>query len=289
MQKLIDSYAEQKKSTTEVLASLISEHLVPILKSWWWLSTDKEEVKKLLEKCAWPDNVDPLRKVRVNDEIFKKMGQPGREVDQDLRGINNSFTSGCRPLVLAWNDLIRAENVIKDANEADSATGHALLGLQDSTPLDLTALRELLDLSLQVFGVTSHQMVTTRRANIKKFINADFHELCDKRHVMDYRMYGDDLKQQIEDLNKFHKLSNQLVVKPPTSKKKSPASQNFWQNKSHFLQGRGRSSTQPHPDHHYGRSSGSTSCPAWGPTRSCGQSSRSGTRNSRGHGQGHHS
>ena len=31
MQKLIDSYAEQKKSTTEVLAPPILEHLVPVL------------------------------------------------------------------------------------------------------------------------------------------------------------------------------------------------------------------------------------------------------------------
>ena len=232
MQKLIDGFKKQKK-TDDPTSSPISEHLVPVLKAWWWSPFERDEIKATLERCCRPENVDPLRKVFINEEVFKKIGAEGRKADETLRYINNSFTKGCQPLVSAWDEIICADMMIKDYHEDDD--GRSLLGLPDGSVLDLTAARELLDLSLQVFGMTNIQLVTSRRL---AFLNKDYHELCDKKHILDYQMFGPNLKGQIEELNKFHKLGNQVTAKSSSlsqNKKKSPAAQAYWENRTRFL------------------------------------------------------
>ena len=179
----------------------------------------------------------PLHKVWINEEVYKKMGNDGREADQTLHYINNSFTRGCQPLASCWGELVHAEMVIKDYNEADDK-GNVVLGLPDATALNLTSLRMLLDLALQVFGMTNYQLVTSCRAALKKYLNKDYHKLCEKSHPIDYCMFGPDFKAQVEELNKFNKLANQVVTlaRSLSSKKKSPASQQYWRNRGHFLQ-----------------------------------------------------
>ena len=112
-----------------------------------------------------------------------------------------------------------------------------MLGLPNGLAIDLTAVHELLDLALQVFGMINIQLVTSRRLALKDFLNKDYHELCDKKHILDYQMFGPNLKGQIEELNKFHKLGNQVIVKSSSlqQKKKSPVAQAYWENSTHFL------------------------------------------------------
>ena len=83
--------------------------------------------------------------------------------------------------------------------------------------------------------MTNFQNVTTRLAGLRKYLNQDYQELCDIRHSMDYRMFGSNLKTQIEELNKFNKLGNRVAAKPTSQqKKKSPAAQQYWLNRSRF-------------------------------------------------------
>ena len=242
LKKLIDDYSSCKKSAEDLVTHPILENLVPVLESWWWEPFSKEDAKEIYAQCECPANVGPLHKVWINEEVYKKMGADGREADQTLCYINNSFTRGCQPLASCWGKLVRAEMVINDYNEADDK-GNAVLGLPDATALNLTSLRTLLDLALQVLGMTNDQIVTSRRAVLKKYLNKDYHELCDKSHPIDYRMFGPNFKAQVEELNKFNKLASQVVTsaKSSAAKKKSPASQQYWHNHGRFLQ-RGRGS-----------------------------------------------
>ena len=228
LKKLIDNYSSCKKSAEDPVTRPILENLVPVLESWWWEPFSKEDAKEIYAQCERPANVGPLRKVWINEEVYKKMGADGREVDQTLCYINNSFTRGCQPLASCWGKLVRAEMVIKDYNEANDK-GNAVLGLPDATALNLTSLRTLLDLALQVLGMTNYQIVTSRWAVLKKYLNKDYHELCDKGHPIDYRMFGPNFKAQVEELNKFNKLASQVVTsaKSSAAKKKSPASQQY--------------------------------------------------------------
>ena len=72
----------------------IAEQLNPILQHWWWTVPSKEDVKKTLDRCLHPDNCQAIKKVWVNKEVFKKVGQQGRD---NCRGITRIHRSPSRP------------------------------------------------------------------------------------------------------------------------------------------------------------------------------------------------
>ena len=116
LKTLFNQYEKQTSSEDDPSDSPILEGLNPVLKHWWWKMPPKDEIKKLLDQCACPENCDAMKKVYINDEIFKKIGQKGRDDDQTLRLINHSLTRGAQPLVSAWNEIVKAETVVKDSH-----------------------------------------------------------------------------------------------------------------------------------------------------------------------------
>ena len=239
--ELVNNYTTENSSKKEALAPPILEHLNPVLEFWWWNLPSREEIKQLLEDCCRPENCDAVCKVWVDDEIFQRCGPSGRSNDQDLRYINHSLTRGAQPLVSLWNELIREESSVQDNKSVtDPAEGptDATLSLPDGFSLNLTQLRSLLDLSLQVLGLTNAQIITKRKEIMKSSLNQQYQDLCNKNCKFTYKMFGDNLKQQMDDINKLNKLGREVT----TTKHRSPAAQAWWkrnnQSKQHFLQDR---------------------------------------------------
>ena len=104
----------------------------------------------------------------------------------------------------------------------------AIIPLPDGTHLNLTQLRSLLDLSLQVLGCTNAQLVTLHKEAMKSSLNAQYQELCNRNHKFTYKMFGKNLKQQMDDINHLNKLGSEVAK----SKHKSPAAQNWWRNRT---------------------------------------------------------
>ena len=78
----------------------------------------------------------------------------GRETDKELRYINHSLTKGSQPIVSVWDNIIRAKNTFKYNGEAN-AKGQVIVALPDGSGLNLSKMRELLELSLQIFRITN--------------------------------------------------------------------------------------------------------------------------------------
>ena len=235
---LLKEYKEDK-SEEDPLCKAIPTELAEVLKAWWWTPPEKEDVKKILKMPKRPENVDAIKKVWINTEIFKRISQKGREVDNPYRYINNSIAKGAQPLTSIWSEVIRAESCLKDFNECDDK-GDAILILpdRDAQPLNISALRKALDLSLHILGMTNAQLVSTRKANIKNYLHKDYQDLCDKKRSFTDKMFGENVKQQIEDISKFNRISTQLNP----DKKKQWSKQSF---QDRFLyRGRGSSSTR---------------------------------------------
>ena len=241
LKNLVDHYEKQTSSDDDPSDPPILEGLNAILKHWWWKMPAKDEIKKLLEQCARPENCEAVKKVYINDEIFKKIGQKGRDDDQNLRIINHSLTRGAQPLVSAWNEIIKAESVVKDSHAAQGVTSDedAFLSLPDGEVLNLTKVRQQLALSLQVLGLTNTQMVVQRRSAMKSSLNKQYQELCDPRRPFTHLMFGENLRSQMDEITRMSKLGSDIV----TPKHKSPASQRYWRNRGGrgrgFLPGRG--------------------------------------------------
>ena len=106
MQALVNKYISTKGSHKELLTEPISGHLLPILQQWWWEPSDWDKIKEVLTQCQHPSNADPVRQVFINEELFKCIGQAGRETDKDLCYINHAVTKGSQPLVTIWDNLI---------------------------------------------------------------------------------------------------------------------------------------------------------------------------------------
>ena len=229
MEEMINKYQSQKEDP-DPTSDPISEHLVPILKAWWWETPDKDKAKEILASCLRPANADTQKPVLVNEEIFKKIGQPGRDADQPLRYLHNAIVKSASPIVTVWDQLLKAESTIQDLKQATD--GQAILTLPDGSNLNLSSLRHNLDLSLQCLGLANSQMITQRRLTMKKHLNPEYHEICSKRNPFTYKLFGDDLRTKIEDINKLNRLASQLTATKPktTGKHKSPAASNWWRN-----------------------------------------------------------
>ena len=235
---LLKTYKDDKSEDDPVCEEIPGE-LADVLKSWWWVPPEKEDVKKILKLPKRPANVDAVKKVWINTEIFKRISQKGREADNPYRYINNSIAKGAQPLTSIWAEVIRAESVLKDFRECDD-DGDAILILPDrqAEPLNISAVCKALDLSLQILGMANAQLVSTRKANIKNHLHKDYQDLCDKKRSFTDRMFGENVKQQIEDISKYNRISSQLNPE----KKKQWSKQSF---QDRFLyRGRGSSSTR---------------------------------------------
>ena len=250
MKQLVDKWNKQKKNT-DPTTSAISEFLLPILETWWWQPFDKEDIKETLGLCLRPENAEVLKKVHINEEVFKRIGPKGRQADEGLRYINHALTRAAQPLALAWDQVISAENCFKDHDEAD-ASGNVTIALPDGSGLNLSDVRNCLDLALKVLGMTNVQLVLKRRAALKEYLNKDYQALCDHSHPFNWQMFGSNLRGQIDELNKFNKLASQVTASSSASKKPSPAAQ-AWRNR--FLGGQNQGQ-QKRRNHQWNSSQG---------------------------------
>ena len=188
---------------------------------------------------------------------LKKIEQKGRDDDQQWRFIHTSVSKAAQPLVSAWNDIISAEAKLKDGMTSEGAPPSdepATVSLPDGSLLDISRIRELLDLSLQTLGIANAQFVAARKSTMKPSLNRQYQELCDPKRAFTCKLFGENLRQQMEDINRMSKLASDV-----TSKHKSPAAKKWYgnqqqyqsrQNRSRFLdlkKGRARQSgSQPY-------------------------------------------
>ena len=176
----------------------------------------------------------------MNEEVFKKMDQSGRDDDKPWRLINHTITRSAQPLVSAWAEIIRVESVVKDDKSSpDSSDPEVILTLPDGSSLNVSQIRIWMDLTLQTLGIANAQIITQCKHVMKPALSTQNQELCDKGREFTYKIFGDDLKGQMDDINKLSKLGTQ-ITKP---KHKSPAASTWWKTRnasapssqSHFL------------------------------------------------------
>ena len=245
---LIQGYSEEK-SEDDPTTDPLPQELAQVLKSWWWTTPEKEDVKKMLKIPRRPANVDALKKTWINTEVFKRISQKGREADNPYRYISNSITKGAQPLATAWSKLIEAEAILKDSKEIDD-NGDAFLALPGAQKsLNVSQLRKALDISLQIFGMANAQLVSTRKINMKPHLHKDYQDLCDKKRSFTDKMFGENVKQQIEDISKYNRISTQLNP----DKKQSWGKQSQRQRFLYKTRGQGYSKTSRNPRYYKGK------------------------------------
>ena len=153
--------------------------------------------------------MEAVKRVWINSEVFKRIAQKGREQDNQYRYINNSITKGAQPLVSAWSTIVQTEALLKDKGE-QTEEGHAFLALPDESMLNITQLRQFLDLSLRILGMANAQLVTSRKASFRQHLHKDYQDLCDKKRPFTDLMFGTDIKGQIDDITKLNRITSKI-------------------------------------------------------------------------------
>ncbi len=110
-----------------------------------------------------------------------------------------------------------------DADDED-----ALLGLPSDLVINIAEMRRALTMILRILGLAAVQIGHGWRSDLKKFLDSEFHPLCDKSHPVKQHLFPDDLQKEIDDISKLNKLAKKVSKKKKFSSK--PNAQN-----NHFL------------------------------------------------------
>ena len=140
--------------------------------------------------------------MQINEELYHSISLDGKFLDRPFCYIQNALGKGAQPLVSVWYKIIQCQSILKKQNPDKSA----VLTIGPIMEVDFAKLRELLDLSLRLFGMASSQLVIQKRLDLGSFVAPGFQKLC-KDHVPFTRwMFGENMKNQIEDTSKINRM-----------------------------------------------------------------------------------
>ena len=210
-EKVMESYYEQNAPDVDrdPTCAPIAAHLIPPLEKWFWSPYPADDIKKSIEKCRRPTNANAVRQNWINEEMYHKIGSKGKKYDQKLRYINNSLLRSAQPATIVWDKLAAMEAALKAHGDVN-ADNKAVLSVNDKV-FNISELREQMDLSLKLAGVTNVQLFQHRRYHLKSFLNSQYQDLCNYSQPMDWRMFGGDVKGSIRNITELNKVSKKIV------------------------------------------------------------------------------
>ena len=198
----------------------IHESLVPVVTAMFYKPLSAQQTKELLKESERPENVDCLRTVLINEEVFLRLDKNIKEKDQKLRYIHNVVTASARPMTSLWDTIVQAEAQIRtNQNIPDEA--QAVLDIGSGHRIDFTQMKNQADASLRLTGAAHSQTLIKRRNDFRPSVKPEFRSLCNQSQPYTYLMFGESLKDNVSDIANLNKIANQ------TSNKKSKKHQRF--------------------------------------------------------------
>ena len=170
-QKEMERYYEQNAPDVDrdPTCAPIAAHLIPPLEKWFWSPYPADDIKRSIEHCKRPENALAVRQNWINEEMYLKIGSKGKTYDQKLRYINNSLSRSAQPATVVWDKLAAMEAACKENGDVN-AGNQAVLSVKDKV-FNITEMREHMDLSLKLAGVTNVQLFQHHRYRLKSFLN----------------------------------------------------------------------------------------------------------------------
>lgn len=148
-----------------------------------------EKIKKLMDKYDRPENCEFIDVPKVAKSIWtsKQTAKEVKESDKSLQRTQSYLTKGLIPLVQIMNKTLNAET-----EEAE----------------------EIFDMALDAFKLLAHShrdLSSQRKRLLMPAISGKFRSLCgDSTPITPTQLFGEDLTQQIKDIEERSKIENKL-------------------------------------------------------------------------------
>ena len=166
----------------------------------------REEVKDCLAEVEMPENCPALKPVCINKEIYGHMTEKERKADEPLKFIANALAKASQLLVYAWDQLLKAEQVVRKSDNYD-ADQNVVLDLSRDISLDLTATITKIDQCLGMLGMANSQVVQKRRMDLTYKLAWDCKELSRRNRPFTDFLFGDNMKESAVETRKERAIS----------------------------------------------------------------------------------
>lgn len=198
--------AERSFGNEKNLGSAVDSELAKTVNKGLSVNVDhkSDTVKTLMEKYSRPENCDYLEVPKVAKSIWtsKQTNKDVKDSDKCLQRAQNYLTKGLTPLVLIMNKTLQAES--EDAEE-------------------------LFELALDSFKLLAHShrdLSNQRKRLLMPAISSKFKSLCgESMPITPTQLFGEDLTQQIKDIEESSKICNKLSYNKWKGSKSKQSSQ----------------------------------------------------------------
>ena len=196
------------KSAQEVLGPKLQDGASEYFHNIFHSIYSRKEVKEKLEAVPHPQNCSALKPVMINKEIYSRMSEKERKLDEPMKYISNGVMKASQPLAAAWNSLLMVEDALRaeKGKQLDSES-HVELQVTKKKVLDLTQVIEQLDQALVILGMTNCQVVQKRHWELKYKLAPEYKDLANKSQPFTEFLLGDNIKEAVVESKKERQLS----------------------------------------------------------------------------------
>lgn len=166
------------------------------------LLSNKQDIKVLketLNQCPRPQNINYLRNVYVNSEVYSLMGNKLRQFDHAKRSQANMLQKSICPLVKSLDTLIKFEGTLDKSEEGR-------IVYSETSELNVTELRRSLDKTMQIVSYVFNQITLSRRQAIRAVLDPSYGALCATSLPFTDKLFGDNLEEALNAVSNSNKL-----------------------------------------------------------------------------------
>ena len=205
---MLGEYAQGLQLTDKV-GDDIPEPLANLLSSMLTKRMDEAGLVKKAELYPRPSNLPPLVTPTVNVEIWDQIQKGTRSRDIKMQKGQNSTVKGLSALTKLAGVLLEAKN--------------------KKTAVSVPECLRICLGAFALFANGNQEFNSRRKEGIKPDLNVKFKDLA-KNTVITDKLFGDDLSQQVKDINETAKMAMSMAKgnnRPNMMKGKTPPSKNW--------------------------------------------------------------
>jgi hypothetical protein len=153
-----------------------------------------EQRKVAKDRYTAPDGIPYAKGPRINDVVRRNMSRFNKDMDDDQRDIQSSFSAAIVPILSAMD------------------------GINTEGEINRKEVTEHLSMALATIGSASYAISSKRRDRIRPSLSKEYKELCADDVVITSDLLGDDCEASIKRIKETSKASLMAYSSKPYAK-----------------------------------------------------------------------
>lgn len=196
---------KQDETVTAAVHPVLAKRVDKLLST----KTPPTELKELVSECKRAQNVNNLRNISVNSEIYSLMSSKQRQIDHAQRQQAHCLQKSLCPITSVLDKLISFEQSLDKTEEGR-------IVYSETQELNITQIRRELDKSMKLIATVFYNLTMRRRQNIRSALDPSYAAICGPQVNFTDKLFGDDLEATLQSLSSTNKLKLKASRKPTT-------------------------------------------------------------------------